>query len=60
MKKADDTKDKMAEEKIENVDVIKDEDNAVKEDSKPVKESKKKNKKVKAKVKRKIFKKQRL
>ena len=57
MKKADDTKDKMAEEKIENVDVIKDEDNAVKEDSKPVKESKKKNKKVKAKVKRKIFKK---
>ena len=43
MKKADDTKDKMAEEKIENVDVIKDEDNAVKEDSKPVKESKKKN-----------------
>ena len=57
MKKADDTKDKMAEEKFENVDVIKDEDNAVKEDSKPVKESKKKNKKVKTKVKRKIFKK---
>jgi len=59
LKKADESKDKVAEEKVENVDVIKDEDKdkAVKEDSKPVKERKKKNKKVKAKVKRKIFKK---